>query len=292
MTLHVASHLGFCFGVRDAVAAAERAAAREPVTLLGELVHNPAVQARLAGLGAGQADPARPGSAPTPTVLITAHGAAETTRSAWQAAGHRVIDTTCPLVHRAHQALRALAAAGHHPVIIGRRGHVEVNGLAGDHPDASLLEDESCLDTLPDKASFGVVAQTTQPLARVLALVEALRRARPGARVEFRDTVCQPTKDRQAALDALIARCEVVVVVGGRHSNNTRQLAATVRQAGRLAHLVESADELSPRWFEGVHHVGLTAGTSTPDDIIHAVRERLESFARAAERGLLTGHAA
>jgi 4-hydroxy-3-methylbut-2-enyl diphosphate reductase len=136
-----------------------------------------------------------------------------------------------------------------------------------------------------------VVAQTTQPSTRVQDLLNALQQARPHSAVVFRDTVCQPTKDRQHALDALIDRCQAVVVVGGRNSNNTRQLVETVRRAGRLAWQVECAAELSPRWFDGLTDIGLTAGTSTPDETIASVRHRLESFATAALRGMLTGSA-
>src|SRR5205823_9533992 len=120
--------------------------------------------------------------------------------------------------------------------------------------------------------------QTTQPLERVLALVEALRRRFPAADLHFIDTVCQPTKDRQKAVHTLAAECEVVVVVGGPDSNNSRKLTELARRLGRPAYQVASADELRPEWFAGAAVVGLTAGTSTPEHVIDEVRQRLESW--------------
>ncbi len=122
------------------------------------------------------------------------------------------------------------------------------------------------------------MAQTTHPLERVLELVEALRRRFPSADVRFLDTVCQPTKDRQLALRRLAAATDVVVVVGGPDSNNSRKLAELARELGRPAYRVARAAELRPEWFLGHETVGLTAGTSTPDDVIAEVREWLERY--------------
>jgi 4-hydroxy-3-methylbut-2-enyl diphosphate reductase len=121
-----------------------------------------------------------------------------------------------------------------------------------------------------------VVAQTTQPLERVLELVAALRARFPDADVRFLDTVCQPTKDRQQALRRLAAAVEVLVVVGGPDSNNSRKLTELARRLGRRAYQVANAAELRPEWFDGIQTVGLTAGTSTPDHLIEEVRTWLE----------------
>jgi 4-hydroxy-3-methylbut-2-enyl diphosphate reductase len=122
------------------------------------------------------------------------------------------------------------------------------------------------------------VAQTTQPLDRVLRLVERMRRRFPATDIRFVDTVCQPTKDRQEALRHLAAQADAVVVVGGPDSNNSRKLTELARRLGRPAYQVASAGELQPEWFHGVKVVGLTAGTSTPESIINDVRARLESL--------------
>jgi len=268
-----------CFGVREALRRAHDAAAGGPVTILGKLVHNPVVGEHLASLGVreGRLDDVQ--SAATSHVLITAHGAAEKDRATWKAAGYRVTDTTCPLVHRAHAALAELVKQGCHPVVIGQRGHVEVRGLTGDFPDACVVEDEAGLATLPAASRYGVVSQTTQPVARVRSIVGAMRRHFPDAEVIFRDTVCQPTKDRQAALDELCGKCDVVVVIGGQHSNNTRELAASARAFGAAVYQIETAAELDPAWFARCRNAGVTAGTSTLDETVRDVILRMREIA-------------
>jgi 4-hydroxy-3-methylbut-2-enyl diphosphate reductase len=174
-------------------------------------------------------------------------------------------------------------AEGRHPVVIGKADHVEVRGLVGDFPEHTVLADEPDLERLAPRlqrdpgARLGIVAQTTQPLERVLTLVEALRARFPQADVRFSDTVCQPTKDRQQALRELAATTDAVVVVGGPDSNNSRQLAELARRLGKPAYLVAGADELRREWFAACRVVGLTAGTSTPERGIAEVRAWLEA---------------
>jgi 4-hydroxy-3-methylbut-2-en-1-yl diphosphate reductase len=262
MKVILAQHYGVCFGVRDAIKQAEDLARRGELTILGELVHNPIAKERLTALGAVESSlDAR--SAPTKKVMITAHGASDQARATWRERGHEVVDGSCPLVHQAHQALFELARAGFHPTVIGKRGHVEVRGLIGDLPEASVIESEDDLRLLPTMPRYGVVSQTTQPIEYVNALVAALKREQPQAVVEFRDTVCQPTKNRQTALRALLDEVEAVVVVGGRNSNNTLQLLKACQAAGKRSFHIERAEELQASWFDGLNSIGLTAGTST-----------------------------
>ena len=280
MTIKLAEHYGLCFGVRDAIAQAEQLAAQGPLTILGELVHNPVVRERLAQLGAREGSLGEVASAATPQVMITAHGASDTARGAWRAAGFGVADGTCPLVRHAHDELRGLVQSGFLPIVIGKRGHVEVTGLTGDFPQAAVIETEADIAGVPMRERYGVISQTTQPLEKVHALVEALRRSRSGAEVCFRDTVCQPTKNRQNALRKLIAECDTMIVVGGRNSNNTLQLVAAATLAGLAVHHVERADELDPAWFADARIVGITGGTSTLKETVLAVQKRIEDFAR------------
>ncbi|MEM1058788.1 MAG: 4-hydroxy-3-methylbut-2-enyl diphosphate reductase [Verrucomicrobiota bacterium] len=292
MNLHLALHYGQCFGVRDAVALTrDQATARaEPLHVLGQLAHNPAVRADLAAVGARETALADvPKLPPGSRVIISAHGVSQRTRAELARRRLHVTDATCPLVHRAHQALRELVAAGNRPAIIGQAGHVEVEGLRGDYPDALVLLQDTDLERLPWQGQLGVVAQTTQPLPRVEALLQKVKALRPRLRVTFRDTVCRPTKDRQAALRELARRCEVVLVVGGRNSNNSRQLASTAETLGAAAYLVENAREIQARWFEHAEDVGLTAGTSTPEANVREVETKLRHIAAAKRRGLLLG---
>ncbi len=282
MKVILAQHYGLCFGVRDALVLASKLAAEGPLTVLGEIVHNPVARERLerAGVTEGRLDDLRSVGEPNSRVLITAHGAADERRQAWTAAGHQLHDATCPLVHRAHRQLRALVAAGFHPVVIGQPGHVEVRGLTGDFSHASIIDSSADIADLPDAPRFGVIAQTTRPADNTLALVAALRAARPNAEVRFCDTVCQPTKDRQNALRALLAQVDSVVVVGGFASNNTRQLVRAVEAAGRRAWPVERSGCVRAEWFRRGENVGLTAGTSTLPETVAAVHNELEAIAR------------
>ena len=274
--VRMANHLGMCFGVRDAIDLALELTRLGPVTILGDLVHNPDVVAQMETAGALRAH--RREEVRTPTVLLTAHGTADRVKLQLQQDGYQVHDAACPLVTRVHQALAKLVSEDRHPVIIGQAGHVEVQGLVGDLNEYSIILHEADLERLQGHTRLGVVAQTTQPLDRVLELVAALRRRFPEADVHFIDTVCQPTKERQQAVHELAADCDVVVVVGGPESNNSRKLTELARRLGRPAYQVAHAAELQPEWFAGVKVVGLTAGTSTPAAVIDAVRARLETM--------------
>jgi len=275
MNIVRAHHLGMCFGVRDALSLAQSEAARQPLTILGELVHNPSVLESLRKSGI-RIEPEL-SSVKTEAVLITAHGVSDRRRAEVQGRGHQILEATCPLVHVAHRALRSLVEAGHHPVVIGKRGHVEVKGLVEDYPGADVVLSEGDIDSLQDRISFGVVAQTTQPVTRVRSLVDYLRRRFPNRPVHCRDTVCLPTKQRQEAAVQLAGECTVVIVVGGRQSNNTRELVETIRGTCARVHHVETADELQAEWLRADDTVGITAGTSTPDSQIEAVELRLRS---------------
>ncbi len=282
MEVLMADHYGMCFGVRDAIDLALDLTRRGPITILGDLVHNPDVVQRMdtaGALRAGQREEVR-----TPAVLLTAHGTADRVKLELKQQGLEVHDATCPLVTRAHLALRRLVAEGRHPVVIGQPKHVEVRGLVGDLDAYTVILEAQDLDQLNERllrnpaAKLGVVAQTTQPLEHVLQLVDALRERFPAADIRFIDTVCQPTKDRQESLRRLARASDVVVVVGGPESNNSRKLVEMARQLGRPAHLVARATELRPEWFAGCTKVGLTAGTSTPEEVIEEVRRWLEAL--------------
>jgi 4-hydroxy-3-methylbut-2-enyl diphosphate reductase len=292
MKITLADHFGMCFGVRDALRkthdlATSSLPSGNGLTVLGDLVHNPVVDHDLNALGVQKGHLHDPQSASTKHVVITAHGAADKDRQSWHAAGHQVTDTTCPLVKKAHTALAQLVTAGFHPLIIGKTGHVEVQGLAGDFPHATILLTPEEIATLPFHPRFGVVSQTTQPIDFVQSLVQQIRRRHPAAEVRFIDTVCQPTKDRQTALESLARENEIVIVVGGHHSNNTTQLAQKARSLGATAHHVATADELDPAWFRRATTVGITAGTSTLDETVRQVFDRIQQIAAASSPSLL-----
>lgn len=289
LVLLMARHWGMCFGVRDALALVEEAAAGGPVTVLGELVHNPVVHEKLRDQGILRAPLETSAQAPTHQVAITAHGTSDRLRRSWAGRGHRVIDTTCPLVRSAHQRLADLVNRGFAPVIIGQKHHVEVRGLAGDWPEAVVIEGEDDLVALPDVLKIGVVSQTTQPWPKVQQLVRMIRERRLSSEVEWIDTICRPTKERQQALEELCAQVEVLIVVGGKGSNNTRQLVQRGEELGCVAHQVETVGDFREEWLEGVGRVGLTAGTSTLEATVYQVRDRILALARARGASLPAG---
>jgi 4-hydroxy-3-methylbut-2-enyl diphosphate reductase len=274
-----AEHLGMCFGVRDAIALALDAAKREPLTVLGDLVHNETVLAELRSRGITFQNEVR--AVATPTVMITAHGASERRQQSVREHGLRVLEATCPLVHVAHRAVAKLVADGFHPVIIGRRDHVEVRGLTEDLTEFDVVLSVEDVRQLRERPRFGIAAQTTQPIERVRQFVQLLRETFPRSEVRFVDTVCQPTKQRQNAAVELARQCTVVVVIGGAHSNNTRELVQVCSRFCPRVHHVQTTEDLRAEWFRPDDTVGITAGTSTPDDVIKAVEARLATVSRA-----------
>jgi 4-hydroxy-3-methylbut-2-en-1-yl diphosphate reductase len=273
-----AAHLGMCFGVRDAIALALEHAGAGPLTILGDLVHNPTVLSTLEAKGIAVAQDVA--LVNTPTVMVTAHGTSGRTMARTRALGLKVVEATCPLVHVAHRAVAALARDGCHVVIVGQRDHAEVRGLTGDLDCFDVVLDDRDVLALDGHPRFGVAAQTTQPLERVRHLVELIRRRFPQSEVRFVDTVCKPTKQRQSAAVEMAQQADVVIVVGGRTSNNTRELIRTCEGYCTRVHHVQTDADVRAEWFEGAEVVGLTAGTSTPDEVI----DRVETCVREAAR--------
>lgn len=207
--------------------------------------------------------------------MITAHGTSERTLSRTRGRGLNVIEATCPLVHVAHRALAKLVDEGAFPVIIGKHDHVEVRGMTDDLAEFDVVLSPEDVLELRARDRFGVIAQTTQPIERVRELVHLIRQQFPQSDVRFVDTVCQPTKQRQQAAIELSQRCSVVIVIGGAHSNNTRELVATCSGHCRRVHHIQKAEDLRGEWFSENDTVGITAGTSTPDSVITDVERNL-----------------
>jgi 4-hydroxy-3-methylbut-2-enyl diphosphate reductase len=268
-----AAHLGMCFGVRDAIDLALEQAASGPLTILGDLVHNPTVIRALEAKGIAVAHDAA--QVQTATVMVTAHGASERSLTRTRSLGLTVVEATCPLVHVAHRAVTALAREGYHVVIVGKRDHVEVRGLTGDLDRFDVVLEDADVLALQPHPRFGVASQTTQPVEKVRHIVDLIRRRFPHAEVRLVDTVCKPTKQRQSAAVEMARQADVVIVVGGRSSNNTRELVRTCSKYCARVHHVQADDEVRPEWFDGADVIGLTAGTSTPDDVIDHVEARI-----------------
>ena len=270
MRVTVAKALGTCFGVQDAIELAMDESFRGNLTIIGELVHNPQVVNRLKENGVRMVK-SLDNSIKTSNVMITAHGAPASLRSEAESMGFKVFDATCPLVLRVHKAISGFVRKGLHPVVIGQIDHVEVKGITGDLEEYTVVGDESEIDKLIGKTKMGIVSQSTQPIDKVKRLVKLIRVAYPEAEVDFEDTVCKPTKDRQVAVRELAQEVDLMVVIGGYNSSNTKKLKLVCDEMGVEAHHIDRASQLRPEIFVGHRHVGITAGTSTPFEVISEI---------------------
>ncbi len=285
MEIVLARDMGFCFGVRRAVEMMEEAGGRVgEMVSLGNTVHNPQVVERLKDRGVDvitmleQVD--------TRPVAITAHGVSESVVRELEERGATIVDTTCPIVTRSQQWAKRLADDGFAVIVFGDPNHKEVRGVLGWAPGkAFAIPSVDALDTLPDDlpSRLGVLSQTTETEAHFAEFVRALLERRMDRISELRviNTLCNATTSQQAAAQELAHDVDLMVVIGGRESANTRHLADVAREEGIETYHVESADEIDGRWLAGHRRVGVTAGASTPDDAIDAVVARLRELAPA-----------
>jgi 4-hydroxy-3-methylbut-2-en-1-yl diphosphate reductase len=275
-----AAHLGFCFGVRDALEAAERLEHPEQVTVYGELVHNADVSRRLIERRFETMREAEREVIPSrPMVMITAHGISQTRRQNLIDAGKRLIDTTCPLVQRAHDAASMLAERGHFVVVIGSDQHVEVLGIIEDLPEGRWAVVATASEVVRYNADqIGIVSQTTMPDGIAEQCREAIAAKNPQASIRWINTICRPTRQRQTAVDQLCEQVEIIIVVGGINSNNTRRLVERCQAHQRTVYHIQTHLDIKADWLEGIDRIGLTAGTSTPDSTIDRVEEHLRAL--------------
>jgi 4-hydroxy-3-methylbut-2-enyl diphosphate reductase len=263
--------MGMCFGVKDALSTVMTMDHPERVTVYGQLVHNGEVLKRIKARGFSMLEERdRTSAISTPNVVITAHGLSDKERRTLEGSGKRLIDTTCPLVSRVHQITKGLQEQGYFVVVAGRKDHVEVRGIVGDLERFAVVERPEDVLVYPAD-SIAVVCQTTAPPALIDVLFETIARKNAGKVIRLIDTICGPTRERQEAVEDLLPKVQALVVVGGKNSNNTRELRALGEKAGVPCFQVERASELRPEWFYGLDTVGLTAGTSTLDQTINEV---------------------
>lgn len=268
--IRTARHAGACYGVERALSMVEECAATRPVVYtLGPLIHNPIVVDRLAREGVSaieNVEEVDPGS----TVVIRSHGVVPQVVARAHERGLEVVDATCPHVKKAHEGAASLAAEGYQVVVVGEEGHPEVEGIlarAGAGAFVAGSTADVALQTLGKRV--GVVVQTTQSQTLLAEVVGALL---PRARdVRVINTICAATTRRQEAASDLSAHADVMVVVGGKNSGNTRRLAEVCALRCPRTHHVETPAELERSWFEGAVLVGVTAGASTPADQVDAV---------------------
>ena len=279
LTIVVARSAGYCYGVERALQITSEAPGKypAPIATLGPLIHNPAVVEQLAGRGVEVVESVA--EAAGGTVVVRTHGAAPQIIEDARRHGLTVVDATCPFVTVAQKRASALSRAGYAVLILGERDHPEVAGLMACAGEGALVvEDPASLDAaaLRDQR-VGVVVQTTQSRERLSQLLQALA---PLARETLvYNTVCEATEQRQEAARELASEVDMVLVVGGRNSANTRRLAALCRAIQPRTYHIERAGEIRREWFHGAGTVGITAGASTPDEEIEAAIEVIRRIA-------------
>jgi len=282
MRITRARALGTCFGVRDAIDAALSSSISTDLTIVGQLVHNPQTVQKLHEAGVQMVD-SIDDEIQTRNVMIIAHGAPASLKQKLSDRGHIVYDATCPLVLRVHQAIRRLVAEGWHPVVIGQPDHVEVRGIVGDLDEYTVISSVDDLTQLEGRSKVGIVCQTTHRIRQAKEILEQIGHRFPTMEVEFIDTVCKPTKDRQEAVEELSLQVDVMIVVGGANSSNTLKLLKVCQENGITAHHIESQAQLEPEWFASADHVGITAGTSTPHEVIDQIHARLIQISKSGD---------
>ncbi len=274
MKVTLADSLGTCFGVDDAIQEAMDPQFRGNLTIIGQLVHNPQTVQELRDNGVEIVNSVED-KIKTPNVMITAHGAAKSVVNRAKEKGFNVYDASCPLVMKVHKSVTRLVEEGYFPVVIGQESHVEVRGIVTDLREYAVIYDENDFHKILDKPKLGIVSQTTNQIKTVLPLVEKIKTLKnpdgSDKDVKFVDTICKPTKDRQIAVEKLSNEVNLMIVVGGYNSSNTKKLKKVCDDKNLPAYHIEKAHELKKEWFQGIDHVGITAGTSTPSFVIDEV---------------------
>ncbi|MGB1890006.1 MAG: 4-hydroxy-3-methylbut-2-enyl diphosphate reductase, partial [Akkermansiaceae bacterium] len=277
----LAKAMGSCFGVDDAVDMALEHEHAGDLTILGQLVHNPQTVQKLKEKGIQLVSSIDAmDEIKTKHVMITAHGASDQIKEKVLDKGFVLDDATCPLVQHVHRTIKRYVKKGFFPVVIGEEKHVEVRGIVGDLEEYLVVSDESDIDKLPPekRKRLGIVSQTTQNHARVGEVAKAIQEREDVEETQFMNTVCKPTRLRQEAVQELTDEVDIMIVVGGKNSSNTRKLKLLGDSKGISSYHIESPDELDIEWFKGKEHVGITAGTSTPFFVIDSVHEAIQKI--------------
>ncbi|GAB6066321.1 4-hydroxy-3-methylbut-2-enyl diphosphate reductase [Aquifex pyrophilus] len=276
----VAEHAGFCFGVKRAVKLAEESLkeARGKVYTLGPIIHNPQEVNRLKSLGVFPSDGQE--FMEGDTVIIRSHGIPPEKEEELKRKGLRVIDATCPYVKAVHEAVCQLTKEGYFIVLVGEKNHPEVIGTLGYlracNGKGMVVETMEDIGEALKYEKVGIVAQTTQNEEFFKEVVGEI--ALWVKEVKVINTICNATSLRQESVKKLAPQVDVMIIIGGKNSGNTRRLYQISREINPRTYHIETADELSPDWFKGVKRVGISAGASTPDWIIEEVKDKIKEI--------------
>lgn len=278
----LANPRGFCAGVDRAIAIVERAIEKfgAPIYVRHEVVHNKFVVAGLRDKGAVFIEDLS--DVPTGSTLIySAHGVPLSVRKEAEARGLHVFDATCPLVTKVHVEVKKMREAGQEIIMIGHKGHPEVEGTMGQSEGGMYLVEtvadvQSLQVNAPDQLAY--VTQTTLSVDETREIVQALQTRFPAIQGPKKDDICYATQNRQDAVKALSQACDIVIVVGSPNSSNSNRLREVAAQRGVASYMVDNASELQAQWFEGKQQVGVTAGASAPEVLVQSVIDSIRAF--------------
>lgn len=279
---------GFCAGVDRAIEIVERAILKfgSPIYVRHEIVHNTYVVNDLKAKGAifiEDLDDVPPGA----TLVFSAHGVSQEVRREAARRGFSVFDATCPLVTKVHVEVAKLHKEGYDFIMIGHKGHPEVEGTMGQlNEGIYLVEDVADVDTVQVAQSdkLAVVTQTTLSVDDAADILSAVKRRFPNVREPKQQDICYATQNRQDAVKVLAPQVDVLIVVGSPTSSNSNRLRELGERLGANAYMVDQADDLKAEWFEGHRRVGLTAGASAPEILVTQVIERLRALGAVSVR--------
>ena len=282
MQVLLANPRGFCAGVDRAIEIVERALVLHgaPIYVRHEVVHNKFVVNDLRTKGAVFVEELAEVPSGS-TVIFSAHGVSQDVRREAEARGLKVFDATCPLVTKVHVEVAKMRDQGREIVMIGHRGHPEVEGTMGQSEGGMHLvegPDDVASLKVGDENNLAYVTQTTLSMDDAARTVAALKKRFPKIVGPKKDDICYATQNRQDAIKTLAQRCDVVIVVGSPNSSNSNRLREVAEQLGVPAYMVDNATELQPEWVAGKKVVGVTAGASAPEVLVQAVIERLRGL--------------
>ncbi|WP_241660974.1 4-hydroxy-3-methylbut-2-enyl diphosphate reductase [Variovorax guangxiensis] len=279
---------GFCAGVDRAIEIVERALAKfgAPIYVRHEIVHNTYVVNELKAKGAifiEDLAEVPPGS----TLIFSAHGVSKAVQTEARDRGFDVFDATCPLVTKVHVEVAKLAKEGYEFIMIGHKGHPEVEGTMGQLSSGiHLVEDVADVARVQPAQTdkLAVVTQTTLSVDDAAEIAAAVRTRFPKVREPKQQDICYATQNRQDAVKIMSPQVDILIVVGSPTSSNSNRLRELAQRLGTESYMVDSADELRPEWFEGKSRVGLTAGASAPEVLVHAVIDRVRALGAVSVR--------
>jgi 4-hydroxy-3-methylbut-2-en-1-yl diphosphate reductase len=290
LSIQLANPRGFCAGVERAISIVERALEQfgAPIYVRHEVVHNKYVVEGLRERGAIFIESLEEVPAGA-TLVFSAHGVPKSVRDDAAERGLRVFDATCPLVTKVHVEVSRMRAENREIIMIGHKGHPEVEGTMGQSPEGMYLVetiDDIARLSVKDPTKLAYVTQTTLSVDDAAVIVSALRKAFPEIVGPKKDDICYATQNRQDAVRALAKDCDLVLVVGSVTSSNSNRLREVAALMGRQAYLIDRADQIDPAWLSGASRIGVTAGASAPEVLVEEVLMRLEALGASSVTNL------